>query len=55
MLLKPHRRVFSLTVLDLSGDELTRATSVVRHAPRSKVPSHEQGLGEEVLVLSGQL
>jgi len=40
-------------MLDRVGDEVARATSIVRYAPGSRFPSHEHGLGEEFLVLSG--
>jgi quercetin dioxygenase-like cupin family protein len=35
------------------GDEVARATSIVRFAPRSAFPMHRHGGGEEVLVLEG--
>ena len=35
------------------GDEVARATSVVRYAPGAAFPAHEHVLGEECLVLSG--
>jgi anti-sigma factor ChrR (cupin superfamily) len=40
-------------LLDRVGDEVARATSIVRYAPGSRFPSHEHGLGEEFLVLAG--
>lgn len=40
-------------LLDRDGDEVARATSVVRYAPRSRFPRHEHELGEEILVLDG--
>lgn len=40
-------------MLDRVGDEVARATSIVRYAPGSRFPAHEHGLGEEFLVLSG--
>lgn len=35
------------------GDEIARATSIVRFAPNSRFPMHEHGGGEEILVLEG--
>jgi quercetin dioxygenase-like cupin family protein len=35
------------------GDEVARATSIVRYAPRSAFPRHTHGGGEEILVLDG--
>ncbi|MFT4115958.1 cupin domain-containing protein [Bradyrhizobium sp.] len=35
------------------GDELARATSIVRYAPRSAFPRHTHGGGEEIVVLEG--
>lgn len=35
------------------GDEVARATSIVRYAPRSAFPSHVHSGGEEILVLEG--
>ncbi|HEX5326492.1 MAG TPA: cupin domain-containing protein [Acetobacteraceae bacterium] len=35
------------------GDEVARATSVVRYAPDSAFPRHTHGGGEEILVLDG--
>ena len=40
-------------MLDRIGDEVARATSIVRYAPRSRFSSHTHGGGEEFLVLSG--
>jgi hypothetical protein len=40
-------------MLDRIGDEVARATSVVRYAPRSRFSSHTHGGGEEFLVLEG--
>lgn len=40
-------------MLDRVGDEVARATSIVRYAPRSTFPSHVHGGGEEILVLDG--
>jgi len=43
-----HRRM-----LDRIGDEMARATSIVRYAPRSHFSPHTHGGGEEFLVLDG--
>lgn len=40
-------------MLDRVGQEVARATSVVRYAAGSAFPSHEHARGEEVLVLEG--
>ncbi len=40
-------------MLDRVGDEVARATSIVRYAPGSRFAAHEHALGEEILVLSG--
>jgi anti-sigma factor ChrR (cupin superfamily) len=40
-------------MLDRIGDEVARATSIVRYAPDSSFPVHEHGGGEEFLVLDG--
>lgn len=40
-------------LLERDGDEVARATSLVRYAPHSKFTSHEHGLGEEFFVLEG--
>lgn len=39
--------------LDRIGDEVARATSLVRYAPAGRFAAHEHGLGEEFLVLDG--
>ena len=39
--------------LDRIGDEVARATSIVRYAPRSRFAPHAHGGGEEFLVLDG--
>src|SRR5271166_6561405 len=39
--------------LDRVGDEVARATSIVRCAPRSHFSAHTHGGGEEFLVLEG--
>lgn len=41
-------------MLDRVGDEVARATSLVRYAPNSDFPAHEHGGGEEILVLEGE-
>lgn len=40
-------------MLDRVGDEVARATSIVRYAPGSSFPPHEHAAGEEFLVLDG--
>src|SRR6201996_4693221 len=40
-------------MLDRIGDELARATSIVRYAPNSRFSPHTHGGGEEFLVLEG--
>ncbi|MCL6683215.1 cupin domain-containing protein [Sphingomonas sp. SE158] len=40
-------------MLDRVGDEVARATSIVRYAPRSAFSSHTHDGGEEFLVLDG--
>ena len=40
-------------LLDRVGDEVARATSVVRYAPGSRFDRHTHGGGEEILVLDG--
>ena len=40
-------------MLDRIGDEVARATSIVRYAPGSRFPRHEHAKGEEFLVLDG--
>lgn len=41
-------------MLDRLGEEVARATSIVRYAANSRFPAHEHGGGEEILVLDGQ-
>lgn len=41
-------------MLDRIGDEVARATSLVRYAPDSTFPRHVHGGGEEFLVLEGE-
>lgn len=40
-------------MLDRIGDEVARATSIVRYAPDSFFSEHEHGGGEEIIVLDG--
>jgi anti-sigma factor ChrR (cupin superfamily) len=40
-------------MLDRHGDEIARATSIVRFAPGSRFERHSHGGGEEILVLEG--
>jgi anti-sigma factor ChrR (cupin superfamily) len=40
-------------MLDRTGAERARATSIVRYAAESRFPAHEHGGGEEFLVLAG--
>lgn len=40
-------------MLDRIGDEVARATSLVRYAPRSRFEPHMHHMGEEFLVLDG--
>jgi len=40
-------------MLDRIGEEVARATSIVRYAPRSRFSAHTHGGGEEFLVLDG--
>jgi ChrR Cupin-like domain len=40
-------------MLDRIGDEVARATSIVRYAPRSHFSAHTHGGGEEFFVLEG--
>jgi hypothetical protein len=40
-------------MLDRIGDEVARATSIVRYAPKSHFSAHTHGGGEEFLVLEG--
>ena len=40
-------------MLDRIGDEVARATTIVRFAPRSRFDAHTHGGGEEFLVLDG--
>ena len=40
-------------MLDRIGDEVARATSIVRYAPQSRFSAHTHGGGEEFLELDG--
>ncbi len=40
-------------MLERDGDEVARATSIVRYAPNSAFSAHSHGAGEEFLVLDG--
>lgn len=40
-------------MLDRIGEEVARATTIVRYAPNSSFPAHVHGGGEEFLVLEG--
>jgi anti-sigma factor ChrR (cupin superfamily) len=40
-------------MLDRIGDEVARATTIVRYAPNSHFPEHEHSGGEEFLILEG--
>ncbi|HET7765116.1 MAG TPA: cupin domain-containing protein [Burkholderiales bacterium] len=41
-------------MLDRDGDEIARATSIVRYAPGARFKEHVHGQGEEILVLDGE-
>lgn len=41
-------------MLERDGDEVARATSIVRYAPDSRFSRHVHGLGEELFVLDGE-
>ena len=41
-------------MLDREGDEIARATSIVRYAPGSRFKEHRHDQGEEILVLDGE-
>lgn len=43
----------SRRMLDRIGDEVARATSIVRYDPDSRFPAHVHGGGEEFIVLDG--
>jgi anti-sigma factor ChrR (cupin superfamily) len=40
-------------MLERQGDEVAKATSIVRYQAGSKFPIHTHDLGEEILVLDG--
>jgi anti-sigma factor ChrR (cupin superfamily) len=40
-------------MLERDGDEVARATSIVRYAPASRFPRHVHELGEELFVPDG--
>ena len=40
-------------MLERQGDEVAKATSIVRYDPGSQFPKHVHGLGEEIFVLEG--
>jgi anti-sigma factor ChrR (cupin superfamily) len=42
-------------MLDRAGDEVAKATSIVRYQPGSQFQTHTHELGEEILVLDGVL
>ena len=42
-------------LLERDGDEVARATSIVRYLPGSHFGAHLHGLGEEIYVLEGEL
>jgi anti-sigma factor ChrR (cupin superfamily) len=50
----PQKGVSRL-MLDRIGDEIARATSLVRFEPGSFFPHHEHGGGEEILVVEGSI
>ena len=39
--------------LDRVGDEVAKASSLVKYSPKSSVTEHTHGRGEEILVLEG--
>ncbi len=41
-------------MLDRDGDEVARATSIVRYAPGSRFSQHRHEMGEELFVLEGE-
>jgi len=50
---KSPRGEVDRVMLDRIGDELARATSLVKYAPHTTFPEHQHPHGEEILVLSG--
>lgn len=51
--LKSPESLVERRMLDRIGDEVARATSIVRYAPNSAFPRHTHEKGEEFLVLEG--
>ncbi|EOE1149382.1 cupin domain-containing protein, partial [Acinetobacter baumannii] len=50
---KSPRGEVDRVMLDRIGDEIARATSLVKYAPHTTFPEHRHHHGEEILVLSG--
>lgn len=50
---KSPRGEVERVMFDRIGDEVARATSLVKYPPDSIFPKHQHPLGEEILVLSG--
>lgn len=50
---KSPRGEVERVMLDRVGEEIARATSLVRYAPQTVFPEHQHPSGEEILVLSG--
>lgn len=50
---KSPRGEVDRVMLDRIGDEVARATSLVKYAPHTTFPEHRHHHGEEILVLSG--
>ena len=46
-------RLVERRMLERDGEEVARATSVVRYAPGARFEAHDHELGEEILVLDG--
>lgn len=46
-------RLVERRMLERDGEEVARATSVVRYAPGARFDAHDHELGEEILVLDG--
>jgi len=42
-------------MLDRVGDEIAKASSIVRYLPNAHFPTHTHEFGEEILVLDGVL
>ena len=51
--LASHLKGVDRIMLERDGDEVARATSLVRYAPKSSFSHHQHDLGEEFLVLEG--